>query len=146
MKTKSLIIIFLNIFIVSCNEIENIFNPPIFSSDSTTTPELPYTEDYFTLSDPRFYLSGTIMYKNSYMDQPYIVKISSTKWFCVVTSLDGVKFPNGDGGIGLNIIALITEDQGKTWTRVSNIEPSDPDFFLAWGNPYRTGYGRIYVF
>ena len=147
MKTKLLILLFINLFTVSCSDIENIFNPPVFSKDTTTiTPEVPYVEDFFTLSDPRFNQSGTTMYKNSYMDQPYIVKISSTKWFCVVTSLDGVKFTTGDGGIGLNVIALITENQGKTWTRVSDIEPSDPNFFLAWGVPYRTSYGRIYVF
>lgn len=75
-----------------------------------------------------------------YCDQPYVVKNEDGSWTCVMTTGKGV-----EGQRGQHIVAAITRDRGKTWSDLIPIEPADgPE--ASWGMPFKTSYGRIYVF
>ncbi len=75
-----------------------------------------------------------------YCDQPYVVVLNNGSWLCVFTTNSG-----GEGTKGQHIVSCTSNDQGRTWSDLTNIE--DPGTESAsWAMPYLTKYGRVYVF
>jgi hypothetical protein len=75
-----------------------------------------------------------------YCDQPYTVKTLSNEWLCVITT-----GPGGESQKGQHVSAIISADQGKSWSKPIDIEKAS-DQMSSWATPYITPYGRIYVF
>lgn len=82
---------------------------------------------------------GEIPDKN-YCDQPYLVKAANGDWVCVITT-----GPGTESQAGQHIAASISNDKGKTWSSLIDIEPTNGPP-ASWAIPYITAYGRIYVF
>ncbi len=95
---------------------------------------------YAQKKDSRDVFSGTLIYNNSYIDQPYVVKLKDGSWLCVFTT--GAE---SESRPGQHIVSIITKDQGKTWSNPIKIEPNVGPI-SSWAIPYLTSYGRIYVF
>jgi hypothetical protein len=76
----------------------------------------------------------------SYCDQPYIVITRDGNWLCVLTTGKGE-----EGEDGQHIVATISSDQGKAWSKLIPIEePGGP--VASWVMPLVTKNGRVYVF
>ena len=78
-----------------------------------------------------------------YCDQPYLVQTKNGEWVCVLTTGPGKESKQGQ-----HIVASISADRGKTWSKMIDIEPSNSVDGLesSWVVPYVTSYGRIYAF
>lgn len=84
--------------------------------------------------------NGKPIYESGYIDQPYVVVLDSGEWLCVFTTGAGA-----EGTGGQHIVSTVSTDKGKTWSKPVRIE--DPSAESAsWAMPYKTQYGRIYVF
>ncbi|SDL39950.1 BNR repeat-like domain-containing protein [Siphonobacter aquaeclarae] len=83
---------------------------------------------------------GSVIYKNGYNDQPYVVTLKDKRWFCVFTTGKGI-----EGAGGQHIVCSTSSDHGKTWSDTIAIEPSTGPA-ASWVIPYLTPYGRIYAF
>ncbi len=92
------------------------------------------------LNDPRNVDRGTVLPNKSYCDQPYIVILDDGTWVCCMTTGSG-----HEGAHGQHVIAIRSEDQGKTWSDIIDIEPSTMRD-ASWVVPLLTDYGRIYAF
>lgn len=77
----------------------------------------------------------------NYCDQPYLLKTNSGAWLCVMTT-----GPGEESNKGQHIVVTSSIDNGKTWSTLRDIEPSDGNFLSSWAVPYITPSGRIYVF
>ncbi len=83
---------------------------------------------------------GYSIYKNGYVDQPYIVVLDDNSWLCTFTTSSGI-----EGSSGQHIVSTRSTDKGKNWSDTVQIEyPSGPA--ASWVMPYKTPYGRVYVF
>ncbi len=91
-------------------------------------------------TDWRNYTTGSLMYGDgkSYIDQPYVVKLTNGRWFCVATigSCESCK--------DRHICSFWSDDKGKTWSESVNTEPGDGTQ-ASWVSPYLTSFGRIYI-
>lgn len=94
----------------------------------------------FVSDDPRHITRGHELPDESYCDQPYIVVLDDGTWVCCMTTGAGKE---GQGG--QHIVATRSADQGKTWSKLYDIEPSC-DVSASWVVPLLTPYGRIYAF
>lgn len=90
--------------------------------------------------DQRNVVHGNIIYQNSYIDQPYMLQLKDGSWFCVFTT--GAE---SESRPGQHIVAIKTKDKGKTWSSPVSIEPNVGPI-SSWAIPYKTSFGRIYVF
>ncbi len=97
-------------------------------------PALPQQSDWRNIK------YGTIIPDEGYCDQPYIVKNQDGSWTCIMTTGSGQ-----EGDLGQHLVSAITQDRGKTWSALVDIEPADGPA-ASWGMPLKTPYGRIYVF
>jgi len=84
--------------------------------------------------------TGDVIYKNTYIDQPYMLKLNDGSWLCVFTT--GAE---SESRPGQHIVSMKSTDRGKTWSTPVKIEPNDGPM-SSWAIPYLTSYGRIYVF
>jgi len=91
-------------------------------------------------ADFRDRLNGNSIYNNGYIDQPYVVVLDSREWLCVFTTGAGQ-----EGTGGQHIVSTISTDQGKTWSKPVRIEEPTKES-ASWAMPYKTTYGRVYVF
>ncbi len=91
-------------------------------------------------ADLRNVETGDLIYKNSYIDQPYVLKLNDGSWLCVFTT--GAE---SESRPGQHIVAIKSFDKGKTWNEPVKIEPNEGPI-SSWAIPYQTSYGRIYVF
>lgn len=90
--------------------------------------------------DPRNILNGSVILASGYADQPYVAITKDGNWLCVVTTGKGV-----EGEWGQHVVAVISQDKGKTWSEPIDIEPSTgPE--ASWVMPYVTPSGRVYAF
>jgi len=92
-------------------------------------------------NDQRKIENGFEIYDATYVDQPYVLQLPD-KWICIYTMS-----PKGEGETGEHVSSSISYDQGQSWIKGTNIEPSNingPSSFYAV--PYLTSSGRIYVF
>lgn len=91
-------------------------------------------------ADLRNIKNGFVILQNGYCDQPYVSITKDGNWLCVVTTGKGV-----EGELGQHIVALISQDKGKTWSSPIDIEPvTGPE--ASWVMPYVTPGGRAYAF
>lgn len=82
----------------------------------------------------------SIIPDEGYCDQPYTVINKKGEWVCTLTTGEG-----HEGQSGQHVVATISADKGKTWTKLIDIEPSSgPE--ASWVVPFITPYGRIYAF
>ncbi|HEY4155067.1 MAG TPA: exo-alpha-sialidase [Puia sp.] len=91
-------------------------------------------------ADPRNIVNGYSIYDNGYIDQPYAVVLNNGNWLCVFTTGAGTESKPGQ-----HIVSSVSSDQGKTWTKPVDIEPSTGPS-ASWATPYITPFGRVYVF
>jgi len=91
--------------------------------------------------DYRHIANGYEIPSEGYCDQPYVVINDDGSWTCLLTTGRG---DEGEGG--QHVVATISEDQGRTWSDLYDIEPSDgPE--ASWVMPLRVpSSGRIYAF
>jgi len=83
---------------------------------------------------------GSQIPKLFYCDQPYVVVTDAGHWLCVMTTGHAE-----EGKRGQHIVSAISYDRGHNWSELTAIEPADgPE--ASWAMPYKTSYGRIYVF
>ena len=89
--------------------------------------------------DPRHLESGNKIPMESYCDQPYVVITKDGNWLCVLTTGAG-----HEGSTGQHVAATTSKDQGKTWSRLVDIEPSSgPE--ASWVVPLIVPSGRVYA-
>jgi hypothetical protein len=84
--------------------------------------------------------NGKPIYESGYIDQPYVVVLDSVEWLCVFTTGAGA-----EGTGGQHIVSTVSTDKGKTWSKPVRIEEPSAES-ASWAMPYKTQYGRIYVF
>ena len=90
--------------------------------------------------DPRNIKHGWVIPDEGYSDQPYVVITNDGAWMCVMTTGKGT-----EGAGGQHVVAVISRDQGRTWSAPIDIEPATgPE--ASWAVPFKTPYGRVYVF
>ncbi|MFV1963820.1 MAG: exo-alpha-sialidase [Pirellulaceae bacterium] len=91
-------------------------------------------------ADWRAFDAGHRIFSSGYIDQPYVVVLQDKSWLCVFTTGAG-----REGAGGQHVVASRSSDQGRTWSQPVDIEPADGPA-ASWAMPYRTKYGRVYVF
>lgn len=90
--------------------------------------------------DPRNVRAGRRIPDEGYCDQPYVVITKEGHWLCTLTT-----GPGREGHHGQHIVSTISTDQGRTWSKLVDIEPSDgPE--ASWVVPLATPGGRVYAF
>jgi len=98
-----------------------------------------------SFDDSRNIGCGTVISDtHDYYDQPYCVtkKVDTefgTSILCVLTT--GV----GEGGRTQFTASTVSDDLGKTWSNLTNIEPVGPPE-ASWAMPVVTDSGRVYTF
>jgi hypothetical protein len=90
--------------------------------------------------DPRHISNGWNIPSEGYADQPYIVGTDDGAWLCVMTTGAGI-----EGALGQHVVSMRSTDQGRTWSDIVPIEPSDgPE--ASYAVLLKVPGGRIYVF
>jgi len=75
-----------------------------------------------------------------YCDEPYVVVLQDGTWLCTLTT-----GPQQEGHDAQHVVSVRSRDQGKTWSELVHIEPSEgPE--ASWVVPLLTPYGRVYGF
>ena len=91
-------------------------------------------------TDWRYIPNGTLIHSNGYVDQPYILVLDDTTWFCVYTTSN-----KHEGAKGQHIACRTSTNEGQSWSEAVKIEEPGTES-ASWGVPYLTHFGRIYVF
>jgi hypothetical protein len=91
-------------------------------------------------ADPRDFSTGRLIPDQGYCDQPYIVITTNGNWLCTMTT-----GPGRESQPGQHVVATISTNQGKTWSRLIDIEPSG-SLESSWVVPMVVPSGRVYVF
>lgn len=91
-------------------------------------------------SDPREFSNGRLIPDERYCDEPYIVVTKDGNWVCTMTT-----GPGGESGKGQHVTATISKNQGRTWSKLIDIEPS-AESKSSWVVPLIVPSGRIYAF
>ena len=91
--------------------------------------------------DPRNFANGNRIPAEGYCDQPRIVVTRDGAWVCVLTTGPGV-----EGAEGQHVVATSSEDKGKTWSALTDIEPPDRERKSAYALALITPQDRIYAF
>jgi hypothetical protein len=93
-----------------------------------------------TGSDIRHPESGREIPSEGYCDQPYIVRTDDDAWLCVMTTGAG-----NEGQSGQHVVALRSEDRGRTWSAAVPLEPSSgPE--ASYAVLLKVPSGRVYAF
>jgi len=90
--------------------------------------------------DWRYLPNGSLLHKDTYVDQPYVTILNDGSWLCVYTTNAA-----HEGGKGQHIACRVSKDQGKTWGESVRIEEPGPES-KSWSMPFKTKFGRVYVF
>ena len=91
-------------------------------------------------SDSRDFESGLLIPDEGYCDQPYIVVARNGQWVCTMTT-----GPGSESQPGQHVVATISQDQGRTWSGLIDIESSGA-IESSWVVPLAVPSGRIYAF
>ena len=92
------------------------------------------------IPDWRNIANGSVMLKDGYSDQPYVLKTDDGAWLAVTTTGLGV-----EGAGGQHVISQRSTDLGKTWSAPLDVEPANgPE--ASYAVLLKVPYGRIYVF
>ncbi|MDR0335570.1 MAG: exo-alpha-sialidase [Planctomycetaceae bacterium] len=97
-------------------------------------------ENISNVSDVRSIHMGSMIPDESYCDQPYIVVMKDGTWVCMLTTA-----PGGESSVGQHVVVTTSNDQGKTWTPLVDIE-SGKGPHASWVVPFLTPYQRLYAF
>ena len=90
--------------------------------------------------DLRNIRTGRRIPDEGYCDQPYTVLTPDGNWLCVMTTGSG-----REGQHGQHIVATVSSDQGRAWSKPVDMEPADgPE--ACWVMPLVTNTGRVYGF
>lgn len=91
-------------------------------------------------ADPRNIRTGHVIPDEGYCDQPYTVVTKDGNWLCTLTT-----GPGKEGDRRQHIVATVSADRGRSWSKLIDIEPFDgPE--ASWAMPLVTPAGRVYVF
>jgi hypothetical protein len=91
-------------------------------------------------SDTRNMVTGRNIPDQGYCDQPYVVITKDGNWLCVLTT--GKRH---EGSPGQHVVSTISADQGRTWSKLVDIEPATgPE--ASWVVPLVVPSGRVYAF
>jgi hypothetical protein len=91
-------------------------------------------------ADPRNIREGMPIPTETYADQPYIVKTDDKAWLVCITTGSG-----REGAAGQHVVTMRSTDQGKTWSKPVDVEPSDgPE--ASYAVMLKAKSGRVYVF
>ncbi len=113
----------------------------MLSSDESREIELYLKLKYAESPDPRCFSNGTLIFRNGYNDQPYIVKCRDGSWLTVITTSN-----ESERGADRTLVVTCSTDCGATWSPPEySIEPREMRQ-PSWATLYVTPYGRIYVF
>ncbi|WP_259067286.1 sialidase family protein [Mucilaginibacter sp. X4EP1] len=124
-----------SLFIFGCKKTDLVQKK---GGSSTTTDTI---SNPGTSSDLRQAETGTIIYKNTYVDQPFMLKLNNGDWLSAYTWCT-----IAEGSDGETVGVSISHDKGLTWKAITTLEPHsvfDPSAFYAV--PFLTSYGRIYI-
>jgi hypothetical protein len=90
--------------------------------------------------DLRNIRTGWEIPSETYADQPYVVKTDDGAWLCILTTGSG-----REGTKGQHVVSLRSADQGRTWSKPVDVEPSDgPE--ASYAVLLKVPSGRIYAF
>ncbi len=93
-------------------------------------------------TDLRNLRNGRVIPDEGYCDQPYTVITKDGNWLCTLTTGPGKESERGQ-----HVVATISTDQGRNWSKLIDIEPSLPDGpETSWVMPLATPGGRVYAF
>jgi len=130
MKPKHILFFVAFLFLISCEEEEK---PPDERLGINGNEQ-------DTMAFPRDAEKGNKIFSTGYIDQPYVEVLDDGTWFCVFTTSK-----EEEGSRSQHIVYTLSDDQGKTWTWPKPIEPASGPV-ASWAMPYKTDFGRIYVF
>jgi hypothetical protein len=91
-------------------------------------------------SDMRNFDNGLLIPDEGYCDQPYLVIAKNGEWVCTMTT-----GPGKESQPGQHVVATVSRDRGRTWSKLIDIEPSG-DIESSWVVPLIVPSGRIYAF
>ena len=91
-------------------------------------------------ADPRNIAAGWEIPSEGYVDQPYVVVLPDGAWLCTLTT-----GPGEEGNDQQHVVATRSEDQGRTWSLLVDIEPHGPPE-ASWVMPLLVPTGRVYAF
>jgi hypothetical protein len=91
--------------------------------------------------DPRNFANGWKIPVEGYCDQPRIVVTKDGTWVCVLTTS-----PGNEGAEGQHIVTTFSQDAGKTWSPLTDVEPADRERRSAYALALLTPQDRIYAF
>lgn len=94
-------------------------------------------------ADWRNIKNGNLIPREGYCDQPYVVINKDGSWLCLLTTGPGKESQKNQ-----HVVATISTDQGRTWSKPVDIEPGDgPEWrYASWVVPLVTPGGRVYAF
>jgi len=90
--------------------------------------------------DPRDVRTGYRIPDEGYCDQPYVVITNDGNWLCLLTTAGG-----HEGAANSHVVSTISEDQGRTWSKLVELEPSDGPP-AVYSLPVVARSGRVYAF
>ena len=90
--------------------------------------------------DMRDIRTGYVIPDEGYCDQPYVVITKDGNWLCLLTTAGG-----HEGAANSHVVSTISSDQGKTWSKLVELEPVDgpPSVYSL---PVVADSGRVYAF
>lgn len=91
-------------------------------------------------TSPRNIEAGWEIPSEGYVDQPYVVVLPDGSWLCTLTT-----GPGEEGNDRQHVVATRSEDKGKTWSPLIDIEPHGPPE-SSWVMPLLVPSGRVYAF
>jgi len=77
----------------------------------------------------------------NYCDQPRVVVTSNGTWVCVLTTGTG-----NEGAEGEHVVSTSSQDHGRTWSSLVDVEPPDKEKKSAYALALITPADRIYAF
>ncbi len=92
-------------------------------------------------ADSRNFGNGRLIPAENYCDQPRIVVTRDGTWVCILTT-----GPGNEGEEGQHVGATSSQDKGKTWSRLVDVEPPDKEKRSAYALALITPADRIYAF
>ena len=90
--------------------------------------------------DPRDIRTGYRIPDEGYCDQPYVVITNDGNWLCLLTTAGG-----HEGAANSRVVSTISEDQGRTWSKLVELEPVDGPP-AVYSLPVVARSGRVYAF
>jgi len=75
----------------------------------------------------------------NYCDQPYVVVTQDGNWLCVMTTGKGLESKPGQ-----HVVAAISEDRGRSWSELIDIEPP-AERMSSWVTAFIVPGGRVFA-